>query len=560
MANLTNFVRARLTNAINVGSTSITVKYTASNYYKAPPDPNGTVTTLKLVDSPDNPQNVEIITYAGRTGTTPNFTLTGVVRGVSGTTAKKWRGGCFVESVADADVVNAYAVYIVTTVTSATIVSLTSASAGIQEFIGTLDQIVVLPDTSTLTAGKSFKFINNSTGVVTLKDSDNVTLTILQADTNATVTCLSVTIQTWEVENVEAKDILTSTATANTTTTLTLLSTGIQEFTGTANQIVTLPDTSTLTAGKSFKFINNSTGVVTLKDSTGITTLTTLQADINATVTCLSIVTQSWEVENVVNIVTAWQTTPDDVHVPSEKLVKDILDLKLNASAYIQHYRGKFTTLAALTVAIPTANDGDYAQVDVGIGGNVVNYNWDAEAGWVIGSSGSGATDTDMLIEGSTNLYFTAARVRDTVLTGLSLATSQVIAATDTILLAFGYLQAQITALATATLTFTNKRITYRVGTVLSTATPSIDCGLYDYYNITALEVAIAGVTITGIPTDGQCLIVRITGTAARAIIWGSSFEASTVALPTTTVTTATLVVGFIYSTTRSKWVCIGVS
>ena len=64
------------------------------------------MTTLKLVDNPDNPQNVEIVTYTGRTGATPNFTLTGVSRGISGTTAKKWRGGCFVESVADADVIN----------------------------------------------------------------------------------------------------------------------------------------------------------------------------------------------------------------------------------------------------------------------------------------------------------------------------------------------------------------------------------------------------------------------------------------------------------------------
>lgn len=43
-----------------------------------------------------------------------------------------------------------------------------------------------------------------------------------------------------------------------------------------------------------------------------------------------------------------------------------------------------------------------------------------------------------------------AATVRSTVLTGLSLATSQVIAATDTVVQAFGYLQAQITALTSA--------------------------------------------------------------------------------------------------------------
>jgi len=53
-------------------------------------------------------------------------------------------------------------------------------------------------------------------------------------------------------------------------------------------------------------------------------------------------------------------------------------------------------------------------------------------------------TTTD--IPEGTNQYFTAARVRAVVLTGLSLATNAVISATDTVLIAFGKLQAQITA------------------------------------------------------------------------------------------------------------------
>ena len=53
-------------------------------------------------------------------------------------------------------------------------------------------------------------------------------------------------------------------------------------------------------------------------------------------------------------------------------------------------------------------------------------------------------TTTD--ISEGTNEYFTAARVRTVVLTGLSLATNAVISATDTVLVAFGKLQAQITA------------------------------------------------------------------------------------------------------------------
>jgi glycine cleavage system aminomethyltransferase T len=43
--------------------------------------------------------------------------------------------------------------------------------------------------------------------------------------------------------------------------------------------------------------------------------------------------------------------------------------------------------------------------------------------------------------------------------------------------------------------------------------------------------------------------------------VWNAIFEASTVALPTTTAaTTAQLNIGFIYSTPRTKWVCVAVS
>ncbi len=68
--------------------------------------------------------------------------------------------------------------------------------------------------------------------------------------------------------------------------------------------------------------------------------------------------------------------------------------------------------------------------------GNVQSVN--AKTGAVV------LTTTD--ISEGTNQYFTAARVRAVVLTGLSLATNAVISATDTVLSAFGKLQAQITA------------------------------------------------------------------------------------------------------------------
>lgn len=55
--------------------------------------------------------------------------------------------------------------------------------------------------------------------------------------------------------------------------------------------------------------------------------------------------------------------------------------------------------------------------------------------------------NTDSLAEGATNLYHTAARVLDTVLSGLSLAAGTAITSSDSVLVAFGKLQKQITDL-----------------------------------------------------------------------------------------------------------------
>lgn len=138
--------------------------------------------------------------------------------------------------------------------------------------------------------------------------------------------------------------------------------------------------------------------------------------------------------------------TADEHFVPKAQM-DEALALKLDASAYNDRYKGKYTSLGALETAHPTANAGDYAQVDAGSGSDVVNYNYDLEEGWIEGGSGSGATDTDALPEGSSNLYFSTARVLATVLTGISFVTGGAIVSTDSILVAFGKIQKQITDL-----------------------------------------------------------------------------------------------------------------
>jgi hypothetical protein len=107
--------------------------------------------------------------------------------------------------------------------------------------------------------------------------------------------------------------------------------------------------------------------------------------------------------------------------------------------------------------------------------------------------------------------------------------------------------------------TITNKRITKRVGSTTSSATPTINTDNYDVYRLTAQAADITSFTtnLSGTPVDGDLLWISITGTAARAITWGASFESSTATLPTTTVTTATLDVGFRWNAATSKWRCV---
>ena len=112
-----------------------------------------------------------------------------------------------------------------------------------------------------------------------------------------------------------------------------------------------------------------------------------------------------------------------------------------------------------------------------------------------------------------------------------------------------------------STNTLTNKRITKRVKTFTSDATPDIDSDDYDAVTITALAVAITDVNVTGTPTNFQHLMFRIKDDGTeREIAWGSDFEAGGFALPDTTVAGKTLLVGFIWDSVDNKWAAEAVS
>jgi hypothetical protein len=112
----------------------------------------------------------------------------------------------------------------------------------------------------------------------------------------------------------------------------------------------------------------------------------------------------------------------------------------------------------------------------------------------------------------------------------------------------------------TDTQTLTNKRVTPRVlASTANSATPTLNTDSYDMMVITGQSVAITSFTtnLTGTPTNGQKLWISITGTGAIAITWGASFESSTVTLPSTTVTTTRLDIGFVWNVATSKWRCV---
>ena len=110
------------------------------------------------------------------------------------------------------------------------------------------------------------------------------------------------------------------------------------------------------------------------------------------------------------------------------------------------------------------------------------------------------------------------------------------------------------------TQTLTNKRITKRVTSIVSSATPTYNIDNCDFVDITALAAAITSMTSgkSGTPTQKQTLIYQILddGTG-RAITWGADFEAKGIDLPTTTTANKMLTVGFIYDTNAAKWGCI---
>lgn len=115
-----------------------------------------------------------------------------------------------------------------------------------------------------------------------------------------------------------------------------------------------------------------------------------------------------------------------------------------------------------------------------------------------------------------------------------------------------------------STSTFTNKRTNPRLVTAASYTTDtgtSLSVATCDQFEVTAQAGDLKFNNPGGTPLGGNKLIIRIKddGTA-RALTYDTQFRAMGTALPSTTVPSKTLYMGFIYNATDTKWDLVAVA
>jgi len=240
-------------------------------------------------------------------------------------------------------------------------------------------------------------------------------------------------------------------------------------------------------------------------------------------------------------------------------------------------------TLAANLRA--TISDTGLAVVGTVTGSNLSGTNTGNESTSTIGVLINGSTstttpaDTDRFAFSSTSIlrYITWSNIKsslktyfDTVYSQLAGSISQAFSAlsldlgnADTTIarVSAGVISVEGVTVPTisSTDTLTNKRVTPRIVTTATTTSLTINSDTTDQYTITALASALTINAPSGTPTDGQKLVLRITPDATpRALTFATSTggfaTSSDLALPSTTVASKTMYLGFIWSSLTSRW------
>lgn len=193
------------------------------------------------------------------------------------------------------------------------------------------------------------------------------------------------------------------------------------------------------------------------------------------------------------------------------------------ASAYLPSYVDDVLEFANLA-AFPAT--GETGKIYIALDTNR-EYRWSGSTYiQLVASPGT----TDNVPEGTTNLYFMAARVLGVALSGLSLVTGGAIVATDSVLVAFGKIQKQITDLTT---TVSGKEPTVTAGTSAQ------------YWNglkvFTDFATSVRAAVLTGLSlatstpvTAADSVLVSIGKLQAQLTAYGGVFRIETIT--TTTV------------------------
>ena len=153
-----------------------------------------------------------------------------------------------------------------TTATAAGTTTLTVDSVQQQYFTGATTQTVVLPVTSTLVLGQTFRIVNNSTGTVTVQSSGANNIIAMIANTEAVLTCIltsGTTAASWDYQIQPTN----------------LVGTGTGQLVRATSPTLVTPLLGTPTSG----VLTNCTG---LPITTGLTTIPGFSARPSGNVTC----------------------------------------------------------------------------------------------------------------------------------------------------------------------------------------------------------------------------------------------------------------------------------
>lgn len=213
----------------------------------------------------------------------------------------------------------------------------------------------------------------------------------------------------------------------------------------------------------------------------------------------------------------------------------------------------------SITYTLP-ANDGTNGQVLTTNGAHALS--------WTTVSGGGGVTSISF---GSTGLTPSTATTGVVTVAGTlgvanggtgatTLTSGSLLTGNGTGAVAFTSIPSGGLAGLTATQTLTNKNLPPRVTSVTSASSITPDGATTDIYEVTALAT---GLTINGTNglQDGQPMLIRIRDNGTpRSLTWNAGYNPLGVSLPTTTVASTTLYVGFFWNSSTTAYDVVAVS